>query len=78
MGARLWRTTHGGRQIWVVGSWLGRGKPGFGCWAHGNERCARGRGFGAQNRKPSGGGSAFVNEEQGGLDLDSGRSVEAG
>ena len=42
------------------------------------ERCARGRGFGAQNRKPSGGGSAFVNKVWGGLDLDSGRSVEAG
>jgi hypothetical protein len=42
------------------------------------ERRARGRGFGAQNRKPSGGGSAFVNKVRGGLDLDSGRSVEAG
>ena len=61
-----------------MGSWLGRGKPGFGCWAHGNERHARGRGFRAKNRKMSGGGSVFANDVRGASDLGSGELVGAG
>ena len=51
------------------------GKPGFGCWVHAIERRAKGRGFGAKNRKPSGRGSVSVNDVRGVLDLGSGELV---
>jgi hypothetical protein len=42
------------------------------------ERCTRGRGFGAKNRKPSGRGSVSVNDAQGTSDLGSGELVVVG
>jgi hypothetical protein len=38
----------------------------------------RGRGFGAKNQKPSGGGSVFANNVRGALDLGSGELVGLG
>jgi len=45
-GARFLRTKRGEAQIWIEGTHLGRGKPGFKGWEVGIDRCARVGGFG--------------------------------